>query len=182
MVLIPQWIHSLNLKEMVTWLVDNMAGQLIVGVILLLISYYIIDRKREARRIKREEETKQKEKLEQEEKEARQIKREEEVKQREKLEQERNKRREELKNDIHEHNQELISEINNWIKNNYASVDNEPLAKEHIQTGYGDIRELYKEFDKGFRDIISDFEKSHNELKGTCKICKKWHDELESLK
>ncbi len=63
MMLIPQWLGSLNLKEMVTWMVDNVAGQLIVGVILLLIGYYFIDRKREARRIKREEERKQKEKL-----------------------------------------------------------------------------------------------------------------------
>lgn len=65
MVWISQWLGSLNLKEIVIWLVDNVAGQVIVGVILTLIVYFI-DKKREARQIKREVESKQKEKLEQE--------------------------------------------------------------------------------------------------------------------
>jgi len=105
----------------------------------------------------------------------------EENKQREKLEQERDKRREELQNNIHEHNEKLILEIKDWIRNGSASVYYEPLVKKHLEE-YGEISKLYHEFDKGFRDIISDFEERHIELKGTCKDCKDWHEELESHK
>lgn len=52
----------LNAKLIVTWLVDNVAGQLIVLIIMLLIGYYFIERKKEVRRIKREDERLQNEK------------------------------------------------------------------------------------------------------------------------
>ncbi len=49
---ILQWLDSLNSKEIVTWMVDNVAGELIVLGIIGIIGYFISDKWREARRIK----------------------------------------------------------------------------------------------------------------------------------
>ena len=44
------------------------------------------------------------------------------------------------------------------------------------------LYEKTNEFEQCLKKIIHDFEKRHDELKGTCKDCNDWHDELESLK
>lgn len=38
------------------------------------------------------------------------------------------------------------------------------------------------EFYQGLKQIVHDFDERHIELKGTCKDCKGWHEELKSLK
>ncbi len=38
MIWTPQWLISLNLKEIRTWLVDNVVSEVIVGVILIIVS------------------------------------------------------------------------------------------------------------------------------------------------
>lgn len=157
----------LNLKEIVAWLVDNVAGQLIVGVILVIISIIFIERKRwerrikrddeiEARRIVREEEMRQKERLEQEE-----------TKKREKLEQERGKRCEELKSDIKKHNEDMINLIiKYWFHENEKINEERQRTIEHLQKGYPDIWKLeckredhkkhFLESEKIIRDKIKD--------------------------
>ncbi len=35
------------------------------------------------------------------------------------------------------------------------------------------------EFENGLMEIVQDFEEKHIPLKGTCKICKEWHNELQ---
>lgn len=44
------------------------------------------------------------------------------------------------------------------------------------------LDEKTNRFKQSIEDIKHDFEKRHIELKGTCKDCKDWHDELNSLK
>lgn len=70
MVWISQWLDLLNLTDLINspttaWAVNNLILPVIIGVIVILIGWILLDRKREARQIKREEEIKQKEKLEQ---------------------------------------------------------------------------------------------------------------------
>lgn len=53
MVSIPQWLNSLNLKGIVAWVVDNVAGELIAGIILLSIGSISIKKWQEKRDKKR---------------------------------------------------------------------------------------------------------------------------------
>lgn len=97
----------------------------ITSVIVLIIVYYLIEKRREASRIKREEERLQKEKLEQE----------------------HNKRREKLKGYICEHNQMLIqSVIKDWYgKQKPLSLVDQQNTNEHLRTGYPKVWKLWFE-------------------------------------
>jgi len=38
------------------------------------------------------------------------------------------------------------------------------------------------EFEQGLDEIVFGIEEQHKELRGTCKVCRDWHEELDSLK
>lgn len=42
--------------------------------------------------------------------------------------------------------------------------------------------EKINEYEQGLMEIVFGIDEKHKELKGTCKVCKDWHDEFESLK
>lgn len=109
----------------------------VASVITLIIGYYL-GKRQEASRIKREAESKQKEKLEQK-----------------------------LKGYIHEHNQKLIDTvIKPWYECKSVSAANEPFVIEHLQTGYTDVWKLKQECNilknhlLGEENIIKEYIKS----------------------
>jgi len=136
--------------------VNDLVVGLVVGIVIIVITVHLTSwytRKDKEVDQKKEEEIKKKEKLEQEE-----------AKKREKLEQERNKRREELNGYIHEHNQKLIDAvIKPWHVDKFVSKTKEPIAIEHLRTGYPNIWKLWFEECKGLQGCISEDKKKIKE-------------------
>lgn len=122
----------------------------IVTVIAAIIVYYLIEKRREASRIKREEERIQKEKLEQEE-----------AKKHENSEHARDMRCKELQGYIHKHNQDLIDVfIKPWYEHDRISVKKETLVIEHLKSGYANTSgKLWIEYNNLKKQISEDRKK-----------------------
>lgn len=83
---------------------------------------------------------------------------------------------------------EKTGKIKNMIENSQEIIEtiikDKPLHemfKKVIETKKS-LNEKINKFEQCLDKIAYDFEERHVELKGTCKDCKDWHDELESFK